>query len=86
METTEGIAGGAKEAPKKGSPPCCIITLGKLFFFELQISQLMTDSNPTGIDLCMVTGGLQPRSSEFWGNPDTLWAALVAVRAVGLLL
>jgi len=47
---------------------------------------LMTDSNPTGIDLCMVTGGLQPRSSEFWGNPDTLWAALVAVRAVGLLL
>jgi hypothetical protein len=34
----------------------------------------------------MVTGGLQPRSSGFWGNPDTLWAALVAVRAVGLLL
>ena len=23
-DTTGGIAGGAKEAPKKGSPPCCI--------------------------------------------------------------
>ncbi len=22
------------------------------------------------------------RDTEFWGNPDTLWAALVAVRAV----
>ena len=23
-DTTSGIAGSAKEAPKKGSPPCCI--------------------------------------------------------------